>query len=68
MNFSVILNTRKRPMHLDSAIDSLFNKALDPDNVDVWVKYDNDDETTDAYVKSVPFDIKKVKFFFVHWC
>ena len=50
-------------MHLDSAIDSLFNKALDPDNVDVWVKYDNDDETTDAYVKSVPFDIKKVKFF-----
>jgi hypothetical protein len=50
-------------MHLDSAIDSLLSKASDPNNVDVWVKYDNDDEATDAYVKTVPFDVKKVKFF-----
>ena len=62
MNFSVILNTRKRPMYLDSAISSLIDTADNPDLVDFWVRYDNDDELTKEYVKTDPFNIRKVKF------
>ena len=50
MNFSVILNTRKRPMYLDSAIASVIETADNPDLVDFWVRYDNDDELTGQYV------------------
>ena len=62
MNFSVILNTRKRPMYLDSAIASVIETADNPDLVDFWVRYDNDDELTAQYVKTDPYNIRKVKF------
>jgi hypothetical protein len=56
MNFSIILNTRKRPIYLDSAINSLIDNAKNPDEIDFSVRYDNDDLETKAYVDSCPFD------------
>ena len=50
-------------MYLDSAISSLIDTADNPDLVDFWVRYDNDDELTKEYVKTDPFNIRKVKFY-----
>ena len=52
MNFSVVLNTRKRPMYLDSAITSFIETADNPDLIDFWVRHDDDDELTQQYVKT----------------
>ena len=43
-------------MYLDSAISSLIDTADNPDLVDFWVRYDNDDELTKEYVKTDPFN------------
>ncbi len=62
MNFSIILNSRKRPMYLDSAINSVLETADNPNLIDFWVRYDNDDEITSEYVKTNPFSSAKVNF------
>jgi len=49
-------------MYLDSAIASVIETADNPDLVDFWVRYDNDDELTAQYVKTDPYNIRKVKF------
>ncbi len=60
MNFSIILNSRKRPMYLDSAINSVLETADNPNLIDFWVRYDNDDEITSEYIKTNPFSSAKV--------
>ena len=55
MNFSVITNSRKRPIHLDSAINSVIENSKHPNKVDFWIRYDDDDLETKAYAESFPF-------------
>lgn len=44
MKISVLIPSRGRPSYLDAAISSIFDKALDPGNVEVVVKLDAGDD------------------------
>jgi glycosyltransferase involved in cell wall biosynthesis len=52
MNFSIILNTRKRVPLLKSLLESIERKTENPKNVEVLIRYDSDDDTTHDFLTS----------------
>ena len=61
MNFSILLNTRKRISYLENLISSVMFKTSSFDDVEILINYDNDDEETNLF-KSRIFH-SNVKFF-----
>ena len=49
--YSVILMSRKRPLRLKECIESVFNMACFPDNVEILVRVDQDDKLTLDFCK-----------------
>lgn len=60
MNFSILLNTRKRTRYLENLLFSL-RKTKKPEEIEVLINYDNDDEETHEFAQNI-FDLN-VRFF-----
>lgn len=56
MNFSLFLNSRKRPDLLKNFLQSVSDTTYDKNSIEVLVRYDNDDELTHSISKE-NFDI-----------
>lgn len=52
MNFSLFLNSRKRPDLLINFLESVRNTTSDKSSVEVLIRYDNDDELTHSISKN----------------
>ena len=49
MNFSILLNTRKRISYLENLISSVMFKTSSFEDVEILINYDNDDEETNLF-------------------
>ena len=61
MNFSILLNTRKRIPYLENLISSVILKTSSFDDVEILINHDNDDEETKLFRNRI-FN-PNVKFF-----
>lgn len=61
MNFSILLNTRKRISYLENLISSVILKTSSFDDVEILINHDNDDEETKLFRNRI-FN-PNVKFF-----
>tara|TARA_A100001201_G_scaffold137361_1_gene127191 strand:- start:1156 stop:1872 length:717 start_codon:yes stop_codon:yes gene_type:complete len=61
MNFSILLNTRKRISYLENLISSVMFKTSSFENVEILINYDNDDEETNLFKSRIFYP--NVKFF-----
>ncbi len=60
MNFSLILNTRKRIELLDNLINSALKNAACSDDVEFLIRFDDDDLTTESFLKEKSLEIKNI--------